>query len=131
MKKLRCTSSTIELSAKLRRRKSCVERVMPMGKVYYSTRQINNVAFDQQRAVREREKVCEHKRDSWLIIHKSGTNIAPASMLHKRKLPKNLQQQLQGERENKKQIESKLKTTKQVLCASTSAKAKEGETGEN
>lgn len=46
-------------------------------------------------------------------------------MLHKRKLPKNLQQQqqqLRGERENK--IESKLKTTKQVLCASTSAKAK-------
>lgn len=100
---------------------------MPMGKVYYSTRQINNVAFDQQRAVKERE--LEHKRDSWLIIHKSGTNIAPASMLHKRKLPKNLQQQLQGERENK--IESKLKTTKQVLCASTSAKAKGGETGEN
>lgn len=45
-------------------------------------------------------------------------------MLHKRKLPKNLQQQQQqprGERENK--IESKLKTTKQVLCASTSARA--------
>lgn len=56
MKKLRCTSSTIELSAKLRRRRSCVERVMSMGKVYYGTRQINNVSFDQQGEVRERER---------------------------------------------------------------------------
>lgn len=59
MKKLRCTSSTIELSAKLRRRRSCVERVMPIAKVYYGTCQINNVSFDQHRE-RERER-----EDTW------------------------------------------------------------------
>lgn len=49
----------------------------------------------------------ELKRDSWLIIHKSGTNIAPVSMLHKRKLPKNLLTAAAKRKgkQNRKQIE--------------------------